>query len=291
MWRSIVMVWMLVIASAWACAEELVVWSSSAQEWVSLDRLIAQLAPTRYILVGEVHDNELHHQRQLALLERLQLRGRRVLALEIFDRDDQGWLASKPSLEEIGERVSARGWDWGLYRALVNSALDWGWPLQAANLSRSDAMRVARGEVALPAEVAARLGDAGRQALLQDLVDSHCGHLNHATASSVLRAQQARDAAMAAVLQEAWQRWQLPVVLIAGNAHVRRDYGVPVYLDAASVVTVAMTEQSSAERTGEQGREVWDFIWPATQQQREDPCAAFASHSAAPNERATAAAR
>src|SRR5699024_10112671 len=113
-----------------------------------------------------------------------------------------------------------------------------------------------------------------REALLQALVDSHCGYLSRERAGGMLQAQQARDATMATALEAARQRLQLPVVLVAGSAHVRRDYGVPRYLDTADIVTLAMIETDEA-KPADAAFAVWDFIWPAPPQAREDPCAVF----------------
>jgi uncharacterized iron-regulated protein len=82
-----------------------------------------------------------------------------------------------------------------------------------------------------------------------DIEDSHCGYANPKTVNAMVEAQRRRDAVMADSLgvadsKAAWRG----VVLIAGFGHVRRDYGVPLYvrhfMPGRSVVSVAFLEVS-----------------------------------------------
>ena len=83
------------------------------------------------------------------MLESIAARGRRpVLALEQFDSEYQSELdaartrgADAEGLADAG-RFDRKGWNWPLYRPLVQFALDHGWPLAAANLSRGEARAV-----------------------------------------------------------------------------------------------------------------------------------------------------
>ena len=71
-------------------------------------------------------------------------------------------------------------------------------------------------------------------------------------------------------------------VLIAGNGHVRRDLGVPAYLDvpAGEVVAVAWIEVDADDRRapdfplGVAGAHPgFDYLWFTAPVMRDDPCA------------------
>ena len=69
------------------------------------------------------------------------------------------------------------------------------------------------------------LPDAARLKLDQVIEDGHCGKPPPNILPGIVAAQRARDAIMAKTLQA-----DASAVLIAGNGHVRRDFGVPHYL-------------------------------------------------------------
>jgi uncharacterized iron-regulated protein len=67
--------------------------------------------------------------------------------------------------------------------------------------------------------------DAARLELEQVIEEGHCGEAPRNILPGMVAAQRARDAIMAHTLQA-----HAPAVLVAGNGHVRRDFGVPHYL-------------------------------------------------------------
>jgi uncharacterized iron-regulated protein len=159
--------------------------------------------------------------------------------MEQFDREHQPALervqngpAPTPELLKTAGRV-AQGWNWSYYEPLVRLALDHRLPIVAANLSRADAFRVsAEGAAAVLGAAAVKtlhldepLPDAARRRLEQVIDDGHCGEAPRNILPGMVSAQRARDAIMAQALQG-----HFTAVLIAGNGHVRRDFGVPHYL-------------------------------------------------------------
>lgn len=156
-----------------------------------------------------------------------------------------------------------KGWNWPLYRPLVELALERGWPIVAANLSRAEA----RAIVADPARAALPPAPpAVRRALEQDLIDGHCGAAPEPKRlAGMVEAQRARDARMAAVLKG-------PSVLIAGNGHARRDRGVPLYLGGDDVVSIAFTEVEDAKRSPRDYGDGFDYLWFTARAERADPC-------------------
>jgi uncharacterized iron-regulated protein len=76
-------------------------------------------------------------------------------------------------------------------------------------------------------------------------------------------------------------------VLIAGNGHVRRDHGVPLWLarqqPAARVVSVGFLEVDAEGRAPSAAeRALYDVVWVTARQPRPDPCAGFSLERKAP---------
>jgi uncharacterized iron-regulated protein len=109
----------------------------------------------------------------------------------------------------------------------------------------------------------------------------HCGLLPERAVDAMAAAQRTRDDRIARALVEARERTGLPVVLLAGNGHLRRDIGVPLHLAAlrpqARVVSIALLERPEAEDEGaaEAERRPFDLAVQTDAQPREDPCAAL----------------
>ena len=102
------------------------------------------------VVLGEIHDNPEHHRLQGELMHALAGGGpSRILAMEQFDREHQGALDAAQkrgaSAEEIADagQFDRKGWNWPLYRPLIEFALEHRWPIVAANLSRRDARAIA----------------------------------------------------------------------------------------------------------------------------------------------------
>jgi uncharacterized iron-regulated protein len=85
--------------------------------------------------------------------------------------------------------------------------------------------------------------------------------------------QRLRDAVLARSALLALGETGGPVVVITGNGHARRDWGVPSYLARmAPDVTVFVLGQSEGGRVPEGG---FDLVVDADPVDRDDPCAGF----------------
>jgi uncharacterized iron-regulated protein len=253
------------------------VWDVRAGAYLSLDRFFQHAAAARYVLLGEQHDSEAHHARQLQMLQALSARGLQpALALEQFDTEHQAALRQAQqsgvrdaeALADAGQ-LNRKGWRWPMYRDLIAHAAEQGWPLLAANLSRAEARRIVLGEVPAPAAA-----DAEQQRLMEDdVIQGHCGHRPSANIlAGMVGAQRARDARMAATLDAV----PGPVVLIAGAGHVRRDRAVPRHLaEPARAIAIGLTEvrEGKVEPTAYDSAG-FDYLWFTASKQRPDPCAA-----------------
>jgi len=235
-----------------------------------------------FVLLGEVHDHPEHHRRRLDWLETLAAGGRFALALEQLDADRQPAIDAARNARADARQVAAAGgfdatgWPWTTYAPYVELALRRGLPLVAANLSAAQARRLARAEPGAPAPVEpSGWSDVDRRTMRDEIRDGHCGLLPERAIAPMASAQLARDARMAQALREARERTGLPVVLIAGNGHVRRDVGVPRHLEAAMpgarVLTVGMLE-SAAGRLPPAESARYDLAVPTPVHPRPDPC-------------------
>ena len=266
------------------------IWDTRAQDWVSTTGLEGELTRARYVLLGEVHDNVEHHRFHRDLLAALVREGRRpVIALEQFDREHQPALervqngpAPTPELLKTAGRVD-EGWNWSDYEPIVRLALDHRLPIVAANLSRADAFRVSTAGAAAVLGAAAvsalqleqPLPDAARLKLEQEIEDGHCGQATRNILPGMVAAQRARDAIMAQTLQA-----HAVAVLIAGNGHVRRDFGVPHYLarhpPGDEVRVVGFIEADAAKPAPTDyvtaGAPEYDYIVFTARTPRPDPC-------------------
>jgi uncharacterized iron-regulated protein len=256
---------------------------------------LAALRRADHVLLGEVHDNPIHHRERAALLAALADR-RPTVVFEQFARSADAALATPAGgdLEAWVARagLDRRGWAWPLHRPLIEAALAGGLPLRGGNLERDEARQIARqGAAAAPADLAAWLAQplpaAAAAALDQGLLDGHCGQLPAAAVPRMRDAQAARDVAMADALLRAAADRAAPTVLIAGNGHVRRDHGVALWLarrePAAKVVSVGFLEAGAdgGLPTGTE-RAVYDIVWVTPRQARPDPCAGFSLTPQAP---------
>lgn len=234
--------------------------------------------PPRYLLLGEVHDHAEGHRLRLAALQaHVEAGGRPAIAMEQFDTTAQAALSAAQGrcVEDAACIIAAagtpEGWDWAHYAPVIALAQRYGLPLLAANLSRASAASLVHGKPAGGAE-GARLQRALAASPPEEVLalqteavrDAHCGLLPEALLPRMARAQIARDQVMAEVLREAGR----PVVLLAGNGHVRRDIGVPRWLPAEGVEAVAYSEGASPP--GWYDRDVRVPPLP-----REDACAAL----------------
>jgi len=239
-------------------------------------------------LLGEVHDNPLHHRLRAQALRRACEGGwRPALVMEQFDLEQQSALdrsrAEQPRDAQrlIEQAGGGSGWSWRDYEPFVALALEFDLPLWAGNLSRAQAARVMREgyEPVLGAErVAAwnlqRVPDAAWQAAQEREIDrGHCGALPRAMWPAMARAQFARDAALAHLLRSHGARG---AVLLAGNGHVRRDIGVPRWLDGvapARTLVVGFVETDGDGDDPLPGQ--YDVVVRTERAPRPDPCEGF----------------
>jgi uncharacterized iron-regulated protein len=289
------------------------IWSTREARFVAEADLLAAAGRARFVLLGERHGNPEHHALQARLVAATAAGDRAVAVVaEQLDFPQQAaidaCLAGCPNFgADLGARVGweRTGWPpYALYAPVFEAAGQVGATVLAGNPGASRIRALSRGEPATPDEgwaAAARepLSAAGRERLVQDLVDGHCGHLPAERTEPLVYAQRLRDAAMTATLLRgvgagmstgvgagmntgtgAGGAAERAAVLIAGNGHARRDYGVPTLLGDASTLVIGFTEVTANERSAAKYAEpdAFDYVWFTARVDEPDPCEQFREH-------------
>ncbi len=220
------------------------IWDVGAAQFLGEDELIIRLMGTRYVLLGETHDNAEHHRLQAQVLERLvRLDRRPVVAFEQMDTNQQPALdrylgehgRDLAGLPGLGDAVRwSDGWmAWRFYQPIAEVAQGAGLPIIAANLPDATLRTVMRDPAAVDADLAVRtrmhepLPAAAALSLERELVAMHCGMTGPAMGPVIQQmavGQRLRDSAFADALVR-FDRGS-GGVLIAGAGHTRTDRGV-----------------------------------------------------------------
>ena len=228
------------------------------------------------VLLGEVHDNATQHvMRAQALRTLLEGGARPALLMEQFDRERQPDLdraLARPGVTPNkviaaatpGDRAM-QGWTWPFYEPYIALAIEYRLPIVAANVSRNDTRRLLKDglpalgfDANVPADIDATQARA--------IVDGHCGMIDTAMAGRMVGAQVARDQFMARAVEANLAHG---AVLIAGNGHVRRDVGVPRWLNEA---TRARSVSIGLLEPGDLSASAFDVAITTPAQPRPDPC-------------------
>ena len=246
--------------------------------------LVQAMQGHRVVLLGEVHDNAVQHALRAAALRQWVLQGARpALAFEQFDRERQPDIdrarRERPADADylIAQAKGSGGWRWESYRPYVALALEYGLPIVAANLSRGEAMQVAKDGWPVLFDSATR-SVLALDALPTDfwrkhedaIAVGHCNLLSAEELPALARAQMARDIVMARSIRPYVDR---SVVLLAGNGHARRDIGVPFWLPADAVrsaVSIGMLERDDGSVS--ESADGFDAYVITERAQRADPC-------------------
>ena len=234
-------------------------------------------------MMGEVHDNAQGHFYRLKDLEaKLGGQWRPALLMEQFNVEQQpaltkAWQNCESSQCVIDTAGGIKGWNWGMYKPLIDLALKYELPLVAANLSGQQVKDVMKSGFSAVFDAqtikAYKLDQPLPQPWLDNqrkmLAQGHCNALPADAIDPMVRAQAARDVMFAKLMgQYAFGG----AVLIAGNGHVRRDLGVYQWLpaDLASRVKIAgYVEPAGADTL------IYDIMRVVNEHKRADPCAQF----------------
>lgn len=274
------------------------IWRVESNQFVDKQRLFKDLVDNEYILLGETHDNPLHHKYQAWVVEQLHARGRDMsIAFEMLTPQQGQALANKPfqTADEVFDAVhwDDSGWpDRAMYKPIFTAALNAGYPIYAANIDRKKLNSVIRqGSDNVPEDIKVRLEkyplDAeSEQRLRSGIVESHCQMLPETMVPGMMLGQRVRDAVIANNLME--NKGKDGIVLIAGSGHTRKS-GVYGFLrsaeKSAKIFTMAWMEVDERFSEPQQYREYWgteqlpfDYVWFTARIDRPDPCEELKKH-------------
>ena len=130
------------------------VYDTARGRFIDFEMMLATVATSDVLLLGEQHDDPVTHALEAATLEGI---GRRrdhvVLAMEMFERDAQRPLSDylAGTLSEAAFLAASRPWPRYVtdYRPMVEYAKSRGWPVIAGNVPRRLASAVARAGLAV----------------------------------------------------------------------------------------------------------------------------------------------
>lgn len=232
------------------------------------------------VILGEVHDNPEHHRVQAELVAEVIPK---ALVFEMIspDRVYGEALPEFRSPDGLPQFLDwdASGWpDFSMYRPIFYAAPEA--VIYGAHVSRDEARKAMSGDVAtafgnsadvyglddpLPADQQSR-----REALQ---AAAHCDALPEDMLAPMVEIQRLRDAVLARAALDAMRETQGPVVVITGNGHARKDWGIPAIVAHVApeleVRVIGQTEDGADLAGG------FDEVLSSPAHPRPDPCLAF----------------
>jgi uncharacterized iron-regulated protein len=225
---------------------------------ISFGELIDRLLAADLVCVGEEHDSEPNHRVQYEIIKGLFARDERLgLGMEMFQRPFQG-VIDRYFKGEIGEAQFLKeteyqtrwGYDWSLYRPMVEFCRKNGVPLAALNAPKELTKRVGEvGYKGLTDDEKKQLGPidfqvrAHRDYWFDRLAKMHgkdkAMEEEKERSYQVMTVWDGFMAASAARFQQ--ERGLRRLVLLAGSGHIDRGFGIP---------------ERAAQRTGGKGATV-----------------------------------
>ena len=243
--------------------EPLKLYDISERSIKSLGSIVPLLAESKFVLVGEHHNEPAHHEAQLKIIRSLVESGAPVaVGLEMFRADSQEalgrWVAGELPERSFREIYEGNwGFPWALYRDIFLYAKEKQVPLVGLNVPRALTRQVARyGFLSLTPEQKGLLPfieckvDPEYMEFIKRAHGAHAhGNMNF---EHFCEAQLVWDKAMAIyAIQYSNARPGYTMVILAGTAHVWKK-GIPVQLEERSFMpyTVILPEvPGSIERS------------------------------------------
>ncbi len=256
------------------------------QAFIGEDQLLERLQNVKIILIGEQHDNPDHHRIEQDLLESLLSTDSSQTVFEMLKTDQQSaasTLKTEQSLDDIKAALNwdDKGWPWVDYIPLIQSSLSQGANITAGNLDTVQLKRIYNGipntEFDSLYPSASLVAQQARDAILDQIYESHCQSMQKASLKPMLEIQMARDAQMAVSLTRGQKSLS---ILIAGGFHTHKEYGVPVHLayytqETAKVILLNSVSEGLNSPNDYGNLTKADFMWFTPKPETEDYCSKF----------------
>jgi uncharacterized iron-regulated protein len=270
------------------------IWDMNSRSYIDETKLLARNKAATVLLLGETHDNPMHHEIQQKLLMALIGSGARPsLMMEQIDIESQPALdqaLAGSNRDEVLSNVTKliKFTDLQFYSPFLAIAIDYKLPVIAANVSSQQLQPViSHGFAVYDADDLKRLAveevwsQSRQNYLIKNMGGAHCGQIKDELRTGLTRSQRLRDALMADSAVSSIGRG---VVAIVGSSHARRDIGLPLYFAAraplARILSIGFVEVSPGRTDPKAyaadsatGDAPYDVIWFTPRVDRADPCA------------------
>ncbi len=214
----------------------------AAKDIFPVKKIVRYISGDRVVYVSEQHDQAGHHIAQLKIIKLLHQRGVKIaVGMEMFQRPFQKALDSYMA-GEIDERTFLReseyfkrwGFDYHLYRPIIEYCRENGIPVVALNLIKEISTKIAREGIkglskdekaALPKEI----DDSNRRYRehLQDVFKQH-GQSQVGSFEYFFQAQLSWDETMAETVSNYLaEHSDASMVVLAGAGHIAYGFGIP----------------------------------------------------------------
>lgn len=253
------------------------IWSLAEHRFITPKTLMKHLRGGSIILIGERHDQPDHHRLQAWILDGLQPGA--LVGFEMLDEADVPRMNGVADASSIGHRTrwADSGWpDFEIYRPIFDALFKRKHTPAAIHPSRGRIRALMGSPTSQQADGEAEddpVSTEGMAALKADIKKAHCGHATPALVKAMVRAQRFKDRFMSARLNVLAKGRQ--AVVIAGNGHVRKDYGMPNYLSGSSLSIGILEVDPDRLKPSDYDSEIYDFIWFTPRLDDLDACSKF----------------
>lgn len=231
------------------------------------------------VLLGEIHDNPEHHIIQAEAIELLQPKAVvwEMLTDETAARINAGALDDPDNLDAVIKWATAHWPNFDLYRPVLmasdgRSQFGGLVPRSSARSVMDLGAGVAFGSGSAAYGLMIPLAPAQQSVREAQQQEAHCNAMPPDLLPKLVEIQRLRDATLARAAVRAFEETGGPVVIITGNGHARKDWGVPVYLKRVNaglrIFSLGQSEDGSV-------RGIFDAVHDSPVVERPDPCAVF----------------
>ena len=234
----------------------------NTRDTLDLNAIVRDIKDKKVIYIGESHTAYADHVMQLEIIRRLYaLRGHLIIGMEMFQRPFQKYLdqyvAKQLSEEEFlkkTEYFTRWGYDYNLYRDILNFARAHDIPVIALNLSREITEKVvekgmdslsAKERAELPADM--NLNDQDYREYLMGVYLQH-EDIQKKGFENFFVSQILWDETMAHSVADALRKYpEAQMVILAGIGHLQHSWGIPARVQRLTHDTSALILNDSGQ--------------------------------------------